>query len=40
MGIPVIVDAARSPIGRRGGWLSGLHAAQLLGAVQSGLLEV
>ncbi|GAA4473374.1 steroid 3-ketoacyl-CoA thiolase [Rhodococcus olei] len=39
MGTPVIVDAARSPIGRRGGWLSGLHAAELLGAVQSGLLE-
>ena len=39
MGNPVIVDVARSPIGRRGGWLSGLHAAELLGAVQSGILE-
>ena len=39
MGNPVIVDAARSPIGRRGGALSGLHAAELLGAVQKGLLE-
>ncbi|MGW6379163.1 steroid 3-ketoacyl-CoA thiolase [Rhodococcus sp. NPDC055112] len=39
MGKPVIVDAARSPNGRRGGWLSGLHAAELLAAVQSGLLE-
>lgn len=39
MGNPVIVDVARSPIGRRGGWLSGLHAAELLGLVQSGLLE-
>ncbi|MEE2034169.1 steroid 3-ketoacyl-CoA thiolase [Rhodococcus chondri] len=39
MGDPVIVDAARSPSGRRGGWLAGLHAAELLGAVQSGLLE-
>ncbi|MFC9786908.1 steroid 3-ketoacyl-CoA thiolase [Rhodococcus sp. NPDC127528] len=39
MGNPVIVDAARSPNGRRGGWLSGLHAAELLAAVQSGLLE-
>ncbi|SEM07310.1 steroid 3-ketoacyl-CoA thiolase [Rhodococcus maanshanensis] len=39
MGNPVIVDAARSPYGRRGGWLSGLHAAELLAAVQSGLLE-
>ncbi|MBM4669509.1 steroid 3-ketoacyl-CoA thiolase, partial [Rhodococcus hoagii] len=35
----MIVDVARSPIGRRGGWLSGLHAAELLGAVQSGILE-
>ncbi|MFD6856209.1 steroid 3-ketoacyl-CoA thiolase [Rhodococcus sp. NPDC060090] len=39
MGNPVIVDAARSPIGRRGGALSGLHAAELLGAVQKGVLE-
>ncbi|GAA4487518.1 steroid 3-ketoacyl-CoA thiolase [Rhodococcus olei] len=39
MGNPVIVDAARSPYGRRGGWLSGLHAAELLAAVQAGLLE-
>jgi len=39
MGTPVIVDAARSPYGRRGGWLSGLHAAELLGAVQLGLLQ-
>ncbi|MEV5647311.1 steroid 3-ketoacyl-CoA thiolase [Nocardia sp. NPDC052254] len=38
MGKPVVVDVARSPIGRRGGWLSGLHAAELLGAVQSGIL--
>ncbi|WP_280457260.1 steroid 3-ketoacyl-CoA thiolase [Nocardia carnea] len=39
MGNPVIVDAARSPIGRRGGWLSELHAAELLGAVQKGILD-
>lgn len=39
MGNPVIIDAARSPIGRRGGWLSGLHAAELLGAVQAGILD-
>ncbi|WP_229074223.1 steroid 3-ketoacyl-CoA thiolase [Actinoplanes sp. DH11] len=38
MGVPVIVDAVRTPIGRRDGWLSGLHAAELLGAVQSGLV--
>jgi acetyl-CoA C-acetyltransferase len=31
---PVIVGAVRTPIGRRGGWLSGLHAAELLGACQ------
>jgi acetyl-CoA C-acetyltransferase len=31
---PVIVEAARSPIGKRNGLLSGLHPAQLLGAVQ------
>lgn len=39
MGAPVIIDAARSPSGRRGGWLSSLHAAQLLGKVQRGTLE-
>lgn len=39
MGTPVIIDAARSPYGRRGGWLSGLHATELLGGVQCGLLE-
>ena len=39
MGNPVIVDVARSPYGRRGGWLSGLHAAELLGAVQTGILD-
>ncbi|MGQ4600068.1 steroid 3-ketoacyl-CoA thiolase [Nocardia sp. R6R-6] len=39
MGTPVIVEAARTPIGKRGGWLSGLHAAELLGLTQRGLLE-
>ncbi|GAA4664703.1 steroid 3-ketoacyl-CoA thiolase [Gordonia humi] len=38
MGVPVIVDAARTPIGKRNGWLSGLHAAELLGAAQTGLI--
>ncbi|MFC7528489.1 steroid 3-ketoacyl-CoA thiolase [Actinoplanes sp. GCM10030250] len=38
MGVPVIVDAVRTPIGRRDGWLSGLHAAELLGAAQRALL--
>ena len=37
MGNPVIVEATRSPIGKRGGWLSGLHATELLGAVQKAL---
>ena len=39
MGDPVIVAAARTPIGKRGGWLSGLHAEELLGLTQRGLLE-
>ena len=39
MGNPVIVEATRSPIGKRGGWLSGLHATELLGAVQKALVD-
>ncbi|BBX05759.1 MULTISPECIES: steroid 3-ketoacyl-CoA thiolase [Mycolicibacterium] len=39
MGNPVIVEATRSPIGKRGGWLSGLHATELLGAVQRAVVE-
>src|SRR5579885_336436 len=35
----VIVDAVRSPIGRRGGGLSTMHPADLLGAVQRALIE-
>ncbi|MEV0660929.1 steroid 3-ketoacyl-CoA thiolase [Actinomadura luteofluorescens] len=35
----VIVDAVRTPVGKRYGALSGVHPAQLLGAVQRGLLE-
>jgi acetyl-CoA C-acetyltransferase len=31
---PVIVEAVRTPIGRRNGWLSGLHATELLAAAQ------
>jgi len=30
----VIVEAARTPIGKRNGWLSGLHPAELLSTVQ------
>ncbi|MDL9936468.1 steroid 3-ketoacyl-CoA thiolase [Gordonia sp. ABSL1-1] len=39
MGVPVIVEAVRTPIGKRGGWLSGLHAEELLGLTQRGLIE-
>jgi acetyl-CoA C-acetyltransferase len=39
VGEPVIVDAVRSPIGKRGGWLSGLHPAELLGATVRALIE-
>lgn len=35
----VIVDAVRSPIGRRNGGLAGMHPASLLGKVQSALVE-
>ena len=35
----MIVEAVRSPIGRRGGGLSGLHPADLLGAVQRAAVE-
>jgi acetyl-CoA C-acetyltransferase len=39
VGSPVIVGAVRTPIGKRGGLLSGLHAAVLLGAAQRALVE-
>ena len=34
MSNPVIVEAVRTPIGKRNGWLSGLSAPELLGAAQ------
>ena len=34
MATPVIVEAVRTPIGKRNGWLSGLRAADILGAAQ------
>jgi acetyl-CoA C-acetyltransferase len=34
MGDPVIVEAVRTPIGKRGGALSSVHPAELLGTVQ------
>jgi acetyl-CoA C-acetyltransferase len=39
MGNPVIVAAARTPIGKRGGVLSDRHAAELLGAAQRAVLD-
>jgi acetyl-CoA C-acetyltransferase len=39
MGNPVIVAAARTPIGRRGGDLSDRHAAELLGIAQRAVLD-
>src|SRR2546430_14909964 len=35
----VIVAAVRTPIGKGGGWLSGTHAAELLGTALRGLVE-
>jgi acetyl-CoA C-acetyltransferase len=35
----VILDATRTPIGKRGGWLSGLHPADLLGQALTGVLR-
>ena len=39
MGTAVIVEAVRTPIGKRNGALSGLHAAEILGSAQTALLE-
>ena len=39
MGNPVIVDAVRTPLGKRKGWLAGLHPAQMLGFVQEEVLR-
>src|SRR5215208_6038014 len=39
MAAPVIVEAVRTPIGKRNGWLSGLHAAELLAAAQVELVK-
>src|SRR6478736_93763 len=35
----VIVDAVRTPVGRRGGGLSSVHPAELLGVVQKAIIE-
>jgi acetyl-CoA C-acetyltransferase len=39
MAKPVIVEAVRTPIGRRNGALAGLHAAELLGVAQVELVK-
>ncbi len=39
MAEPVIVEAVRSPIGKRNGWLAGIHPVKLLGAVQRAVVE-
>jgi acetyl-CoA C-acetyltransferase len=38
MGTPVIVDAVRTPLGKRNGWLAGLHPAVLIGQTMSEVL--
>jgi len=38
MGTPVIVDAVRTPLGKRNGWLAGLHPAVLIGQSMSEVL--
>ncbi|MCW2791185.1 MAG: acetyl-CoA acetyltransferase [Nocardioides sp.] len=39
MGTPVIVDVVRTPLGKRRGWLAGVHPAVLLGSVQAEVLR-
>ncbi len=39
MAQPVIIEAVRTPIGKRNGWLSGLRAADLLGAAQTEVVK-
>jgi acetyl-CoA C-acetyltransferase len=39
MAQPVIVEAVRTPIGKRNGWMAGFHAAELLGNVQVELVK-
>lgn len=36
---PVIIDAVRTPIGKRNGWLSGLHPAELLAVAQKAVID-
>ena len=39
MAKPVIIEAVRTPIGKRNGWLSGFHATELLGNAQVELVK-
>lgn len=39
MAQPVIVEAVRTPIGKRAGWMAGFHATELLALSQKGVLE-
>ncbi|MET8144966.1 steroid 3-ketoacyl-CoA thiolase [Sphaerisporangium sp. NPDC005288] len=39
MGRPVIVEAVRTPIGKRNGWLAGVKPQALLGAAMNGVVE-
>src|SRR5216110_716412 len=39
MGTAVIVEAVRTPVGKRGGVLSGVHAAEILGSTQTALID-
>ncbi|MFN8104435.1 MAG: steroid 3-ketoacyl-CoA thiolase [Acidimicrobiia bacterium] len=39
MGTPVIVEAVRTPIGKKNGWLAGHHANRLLSTVQAEVVE-
>ena len=39
MGTAVIVEAVRTPVGKRGGVLSGVHPAEILGGAQAALID-
>ncbi len=39
MGNPVVVEAVRTPLGKRKGWLAGVHPAVLLGQAQAEVLR-
>ena len=39
MAEPVIVEAVRTPIGKRAGWLSGLHATRILSHAQMAVVQ-